>query len=82
MGDIDKAIAAIDALDLGEKIPWSKISKEYGVVRSTLTRRYKGISTTRERKAVNQQALYPQQATELLRYIEALIRRGLPPTRC
>jgi N-acetyl-anhydromuramyl-L-alanine amidase AmpD len=53
MGDIDKAIAAIDALDPGEKIPWSKISKEYGVVRSTLTRRYKGISTTRERKAVN-----------------------------
>jgi hypothetical protein len=81
MGDIDKAIVAIDALDPAEKIPWSKISEEHGVARSTLTRRYKGISTTRERKAVNQQALHPQQATELLRYIEALTRRGLPPTR-
>jgi hypothetical protein len=59
---IGKAMAAIDALEPGEEIPWFKISKEHGVLRSRPTRRCKGISTTREHKAVNQHSQYWKRA--------------------
>ena len=81
MSSIQAALAAIESLGPGEKINYTQIAKTYGVVRSTLTRRHQGVSTSRATRYENQQALHPQQEVELLRYIERLTRQGLPPTR-
>jgi hypothetical protein len=45
MSAIKAALAAIDALELGEKINYTEISNQYGVVQSTLTRRHQRLST-------------------------------------
>lgn len=81
MEPIEAALAAIESLEPGEKPNYTKIAQEYGVVRSTLTRRHQRVSASRNTKAQNQQALHPQQEQELLRYIEQLTKRGLPPTQ-
>ena len=81
MSAIEAALAAIDVLEPGEKINYTKISNQYGVVRSTLTRRHQRLLTTRELEGQNRRALHPHQEQELLQYIERLIRHGLPSTR-
>ena len=81
MSSIQAALAAIASLDPGEEINYTQIAKTYGVVRSTLTQRHQGISSPRATRYENQQALHLQQELELLRYIERLTKRGLPPTR-
>jgi hypothetical protein len=81
MSSIQAALAAIASLGPGEEINYTQIAKTYGVVRSTLTRRHQGISPPRATRYENQQALHLQQELELLRYIERLTKRGLPPTR-
>jgi hypothetical protein len=78
---IEAALAAIESLDPRENINYTQIAKSYSVVRSTLTQRHQRISSSRDTKAQNQQALHPQQEQELLRYIERLTSQGLPPTR-
>ena len=81
MGSIEAALAAIDSLEPGESINYTKIASNYQVDRSTLARRHQAISTPRIVKAINQRKLSPQQEQELIRYIEKLTQRGLPPTR-
>jgi hypothetical protein len=81
MDPIEAALAAIESLEPGEKLVYAQIAKKYGVEPTTLARRHKGASTSRNTKAQNQQALHPQQEAELVRHIERLNRQGLPPTR-
>jgi hypothetical protein len=81
MSSIEAALAAIEALEPGEKLVYTKIAEKFGVDRSTLARRHQRVASSRSVKAQNQQALHPQQEQELLRYIERLTRQGLPPTR-
>jgi hypothetical protein len=81
MSPIEAALAAIEALEPGEKLVYAQIARKYGVPASTLSQRHRGVSSSRATKAQNQQALHPQQELELLRYIERLTRQGLPPTR-
>ncbi len=81
MDPIEAAIAAIESRDPTESFSYRKIAKEYGVVRSTLTRRHQAISVPHKVKAINQRKLSPQQEQELIRYIQKLTKRGLPPTR-
>jgi hypothetical protein len=81
MGSIEAALAAIEPLELGEKLVYAQIARKYGVEPTTLARRHKGASTSLNTRFENQQALHPQQELELLRYIERLTERGLPPTR-
>ncbi|KAF2843860.1 hypothetical protein T440DRAFT_411275, partial [Plenodomus tracheiphilus IPT5] len=81
MDPIKAALTAIESLQPGEKVNYTKIAEIYGVERRTLARRHQGISTSRHDKAQNQQSLHVQQEQELLRYIERLTRQGLPPTR-
>jgi hypothetical protein len=81
MDPIEAALAAIESLEPGEKLVYAQIAKKFGVEPTTLARRHKGASTSRNTKAQNQQALHPQQEAELVRYLERLHRRGLPPTR-
>jgi hypothetical protein len=81
MDPIEAALAAIESLEPEEKLVYAQIAKKYGVEPTTLARRHKGASISRNTKAQNQQALHPQQEAELARYIERLNRQGLPPTR-
>jgi transposase-like protein len=58
MDPILAALAAIDSLKPGEKVNYTQIAKEYGVVDTTLAWRHKGGSTSRDIKAEKQQALH------------------------
>jgi O6-methylguanine-DNA--protein-cysteine methyltransferase len=60
ISSIEAALAAIETLKPGETVNYQQIAKKYGVVRSTLTRRHQGLSTSRSLEAQNRQALHPQ----------------------
>jgi transposase-like protein len=81
MSPIEAAPAAIEVLEPGEKLSYTKIAREYGVHRSTLSRRHRGQTASRTAIIAERQNLHPQQEQELLRYIERLTGRGLPPTQ-
>jgi transposase-like protein len=57
MEPIEAALAAIESLEPGEKPNYTQIARDYGVVRSTLTRRHQRVSASRDTKAQNQQAI-------------------------
>ena len=79
--ELEAALAGCDTFKDKDQIPWSKIAEKYGVVRSTLSRRYRRETQSREEQAIAQQKLTPQQEEELVRYIEELTGRHIPPTR-
>ncbi len=81
MTDIDKAIEYLDSLEPGEIFSYTKVAEKFGVVRSTLTRRYQGISTDRKAQKLHQYKLTAHEEAELVQYIEKLTERHLPPTR-
>jgi hypothetical protein len=81
MAPIDDALTALESLQPGEKFSYRKIAKEYDVDRSTLTRRHQAITQSHASKIINQQKLTLQQEIELVKYIEGLIARHLPPIR-
>ena len=81
MGSLEAALTAIESLAPGESINYSKIAREYGVVRSTLARRHQAQTRSPTTKNINQQKLSPQQEKELISYIITLTQRGLLPTR-
>ncbi|KAF2632885.1 hypothetical protein BU25DRAFT_329298, partial [Macroventuria anomochaeta] len=75
------AFEEIDSMIPCDKIPWTALAKKHKVVRSTLSRKYRHETRSREEKAIAQQKLTPQQEDELVKYIEELTARRLPPTR-
>jgi DNA-binding transcriptional regulator YhcF (GntR family) len=81
MDPIQAALADLESQEPGEKLSYRKLAAKHGVSYSTLARRAKGIQGLIATKAVNQRKLSPQQEMELVRYIESLTKRGLPPTR-
>ena len=78
---IEAALQAIDALDIGEKPRYAEIARKYGVDRSTLSRRHRGVCASRKQANDQQRHLNNAQELELVRYIDKLVKRGLPPTR-
>jgi hypothetical protein len=78
---IDEALAAIEALGPEEKLVYQKIADQYGVDRSTLARRHQRVQNSQEVKHSSQQKLTLQQEAELVKYIEELTARRIPPTR-
>ena len=80
MDPIDAAIESIELLGPGEKINYTKIALEFGVNRSTLSRRHRSITGSKS-DGIQQQKLDQQHENELIRYINRLTERKLPPTR-
>jgi hypothetical protein len=78
---LEEALAECDTFVSGDEIPWSKIAEKHGVVRSTLTRTWRGETRSRKEQAIGQQKLTPEQEEELVKYIEELTGRHIPPTR-
>ncbi|KAF1364610.1 hypothetical protein EJ07DRAFT_97597, partial [Lizonia empirigonia] len=70
---LEAALREIDRLKPGEKICYTDIAKKYGVVRSTLTRRHKAITTPITNMSGRE--------STLVEYINRLTHRRLPPTR-
>jgi transcriptional regulator with XRE-family HTH domain len=81
MGAMEEALAAIKSLGEGEKLTYTKIAERYGVNRSTLSRRHRGVQRSMEEYAINLQLLTPHQEEELVKYIIKSTERGLPPTK-
>jgi hypothetical protein len=81
MTGITEALAECDSIPSGDKIPWQEIADKHGVVRSTLTRRHRRETRSRKEVLTSQRNLQPQQQAELVKYIERLTDRKLPPTR-
>jgi hypothetical protein len=81
MPGIKDALAEINNLKPGDKLVYQKIADKHGVDRSTLSRKHKQTQDDQETKNVNQQKLSPQQEAELVKYIEELTARHIPPTR-
>jgi hypothetical protein len=81
MGAMEEAIAALESLSEGEHFTYQEIADRYGVNRSTLSRRYRGVQRSMNEYAVSKQLLSPNQEEELVNYIIGLTERGLPPTK-
>ncbi|CAE7002810.1 hypothetical protein P3342_001681 [Pyrenophora teres f. teres] len=81
MDPIEAAIDAIESREPGAPFSYRAVAKRFGVDRTTLSRRHKGLRQSNATAHQHQQLLNPQQEHELVLYIERCTRRGLPPTR-
>ena len=81
MEPIDQALAALEALKPGESLNYTTVTKIYGVNRSTLSKRHRGLQSSRDIGYENQQLLNDQQEKTLIKYIDLLTARDLPPSR-
>jgi hypothetical protein len=81
MAPVDEAIAALESRKPGDKTTLQVFADTFGVDRSTLGRRWRGVTHSKEAKILSQQKLNPHQETELIDYIGVLTKRGLAPTR-
>ena len=71
--------AVLEELNLMETKNIQKITDKYGVERSTLSRRYYGKTTTKVEGYNSQRLLSPGATKALIKYINDLSERGLPP---
>ena len=77
MTPIEKALAYLES----QKCPnYSKTALLFGVDRSTLSRRHRGVAGSKADKISNGKLLSSQQETTLIEYINRLTDRGTPPT--
>jgi hypothetical protein len=81
MVPIDNAIAAIKLQQSGEKFTYQAIANQFGVSRTTLLQRHQACQRSQNTKNNLQKKLNPHQESELVKYIESLAKRALPPTR-
>jgi hypothetical protein len=58
----------------------AQVAREYGVSRSTLSRRWRGVTTSKAQSVEDHKLLNDNQEQELKNYIERLCERCLPPT--
>jgi hypothetical protein len=81
MAPIDLALEELRSLKPGEKVNITKIAEKYGVNRSTLSRRFNGVTRSKQAHYNNQQFLNDEQSNTLVKWVNRLTERGLPPTR-
>ncbi|EED16712.1 conserved hypothetical protein [Talaromyces stipitatus ATCC 10500] len=70
----------IDSKRGSKKINLSLTAKTFGVNRSTLSRRFRNVTGSKQAQYDNQRLLNDQQSKKLLEWIDMLTGRGLPPT--
>lgn len=78
---LEEALAELDSLKPGEHFSYQALAKKHGCVRSTLTRRHRGLNASRATKARRQRLLHPRDEVEVVQYIRGLTERHLMPTR-
>ena len=77
---MDAIATALETLKLQDKKNISATAKLYRVDRSTLSRRYNGVSDPVAVKNQKQQLLNPQQEKDLVKYINKLTDTSIPLT--
>ena len=77
MGSIEEAIADLKSQ---EHPNITATAKKYGCNRSTLSKRYNGIHSSRQAGYNLQCLLTPAQSKALIKYVNQLTEYGLPPT--
>ncbi|OAK94627.1 hypothetical protein IQ06DRAFT_353064 [Phaeosphaeriaceae sp. SRC1lsM3a] len=81
MAAIDKAIEDMESHESGPQFPYTKYARKWGVDRSTLSRRHRGVSRSVTAAHDTQKNLSTTQQQELVEYITKLSEQGLAPTR-
>ncbi|OCK73468.1 hypothetical protein K432DRAFT_473611, partial [Lepidopterella palustris CBS 459.81] len=80
IGLMNSALADLNSLKPGETANITATVEKYGVNRTTLSKRWRGVQGSREAGYQNQQLLTPQQEKTLVEWIEDLTAQGLPPS--
>jgi hypothetical protein len=80
MDQYELALEALRSLKPGETPNISLVARTFGVDRSSLSRRFRGISGSKEAQYDNQRLLNNAQSKALIKWINQLTERGLPPT--
>jgi hypothetical protein len=57
---LQEALLECNTFASKDKIPWTKIAEKHGVVRSMLTRTWRGETRSQKEQAIAQQKLTPQ----------------------
>ena len=81
MAPIDEALEHLESLQPGEKPNYQRVAKLYHCDRSTLSRRHRGVMGSKAAQYQQQRLLNDQQEKTLVKYIDELCGRGLPPSR-
>ncbi|EAA64493.1 hypothetical protein AN2382.2 [Aspergillus nidulans FGSC A4] len=74
---MELALAEIESLEPGEQFSYAQNAKKFGVSRSTLSRRHRGVQGSKKQQYENMQFLNPQQTKELINYINKQAKKGL-----
>ncbi|GAM37109.1 pogo transposable element [Talaromyces pinophilus] len=80
MDQYELALKALRSLKPGETPNIALVARTYGVDRSQLSRRFRGVSGSKEAQYDNQRLLNEEQSRVLIKWINQLTERGLPPT--
>ena len=80
MASYELALEALRSVKPGEKPNIALAARTYGVNASQLSKRFQGVSGSKEAQYNNQQLLSNEQSATLIRYINRLTENGLPPT--
>ena len=78
MASIDLAVGFLESLDASKHFILTETAAYFGVDRTTLSKRYRGVHQSRARKYENQRLLNNQQLEKLIKWINILIEYGLP----
>jgi hypothetical protein len=78
---IDKVIEDLESQESGPQYPYQKYATKWGVDRSTLSRRHRGVSRSMTAGHDTLKNLNTIQQQELVQHIRRLTEQGLPPTR-
>ena len=78
--DMDSIEAALAALKLQKTPNYTATAKKFGIDRTTLSRRHRGITAPRGANPNSQALLSPAQKKVFINYINKLTKRGIPPT--
>ncbi|EED15464.1 hypothetical protein TSTA_049040 [Talaromyces stipitatus ATCC 10500] len=80
MGAIEDAIEYLNFLEEDKQMNSTLTAKMFGVNCSTLSRRYRGVTGSKEEQYNNQRLLNNQQSQKLVQWIDMLCEHGIPPT--
>jgi hypothetical protein len=74
-------LKAISDLESQKKPQYAQVARKYNIDRTTLMRRYKGLTVSKRQAAsIHRKLLTDAQEEVLLDHISTLSSRGLPPT--
>jgi hypothetical protein len=81
MEPIEAALAFLGPWEPGKKYHYEAVAKRFDCSRPTLSKRHRGVQGPRRAQYEKLQLLRPEQEEFLVKYINALTQRALPPSK-